>query len=151
MSFGCVEEAELDAGFVDGFGHFAAEGVQLADEVTFAESTDGGVAGHLADGLEVHGEQEGFEADAGGGEGGFDAGVSASDDDDVEVFSGSSHAVFVFTAGVLREVVGIWHLNGSEGRWQVWTLRDGARWMGRGGWGEVWTAWPVLSVFWQGV
>ena len=78
-----VEEAELDADGVGDFAHDAAEGIDFADEVTFGDTADGGVAGHLRDEVEVHGDHGGAETHAGGGTGGFASGVTGSDDHDV--------------------------------------------------------------------
>ena len=43
-----VEHAVLDAGFIRGLCHLAAEGVELAHEMALACAADGGVAGHVA-------------------------------------------------------------------------------------------------------
>ena len=95
-AFRAVEHSELDAGGVDGVGHEAAEGVDFADDLSLGEAADGGVAGHSADGEGVHGD-EGDAAlifeDMAGGPGGFGAGVSAADDDDVEVGGGGCGVV----------------------------------------------------------
>ena len=45
----CVEQAKLDAARVGDFAHNAAEGVDLADQVTFRDAADGRVAAHLGD------------------------------------------------------------------------------------------------------
>ena len=43
-----VEHAVLDAGFIRGLCHLAAEGVELAHEMALACAANGGVAGHVA-------------------------------------------------------------------------------------------------------
>jgi hypothetical protein len=78
-----VEQAELDSDGVGDFAHDAAEGVDFADKVAFGDAADGGVAGHLRDEVEVHGDHRGAEAQAGAGSGGFATGVAGSDDDDL--------------------------------------------------------------------
>ena len=83
-AFRGVEGAELDGGGVCIEAHGAAEGVDFADHVAFGEAADGGVAAHLPDGVEVLGDEGDAAAEAGDGEGGFDAGVPAADDDDVK-------------------------------------------------------------------
>jgi hypothetical protein len=46
-------------------------------------AADSRIAGHVADGVKVYGEYYGFETHAGGGKGGFYAGVPCPDDRDV--------------------------------------------------------------------
>lgn len=83
---GGVEEAKLDAYRIGDLAHDAAEGVDFADEVTFGDSTDGRVAGHLRDEIDVEGEEGSFKAHAGGGHGGLASGVAGADYDYVEMF-----------------------------------------------------------------
>jgi len=54
-----VQHAEMDGAAVGYFGHFPAESVYLANEMPFRQATDGGIAGHLSDGIEVDAEDEG--------------------------------------------------------------------------------------------
>ncbi len=84
-AFTAVEHAEVDAGGVDGFSHFSAEGVDFADDLSFGDSADGWVAAHRADHIDIHGEHGGFGAQAGGGECGFDTSVAAADNENVEI------------------------------------------------------------------
>src|SRR5690349_4835469 len=81
-----IEQAELDADGVGDFAHDAAERVDFTDEVAFGDAADGGVAGHLRDEVEVHGDHGGFEAHARRGAGGLATGVTGADDDDVVSF-----------------------------------------------------------------
>ena len=53
-----VEHAKLDAGPVDGAAHDAVQRVDLAHQMALAEPADGRVAGHLADGVELVGDQQ---------------------------------------------------------------------------------------------
>jgi hypothetical protein len=53
-----VERLELDRGAVGGASHLTAERVDLADQMPLRGAADGGVARHLADRVEVHGEQQ---------------------------------------------------------------------------------------------
>ena len=76
---GGVEQAELDADGVGDLAHDAAEGVDFADQMALGDAADGGVAAHLGDEVEVHGDEGGFEAHARGGHGGFAAGVAGAD------------------------------------------------------------------------
>jgi hypothetical protein len=80
-----VQHPKLKTGHICCLAHFAAEGVDLAGEVTFGQTTDGWVAGHLADGIGIDRKQKGLAAHACGGKGGFDAGVASANNDDVEL------------------------------------------------------------------
>src|SRR5262249_53428653 len=84
-ALGAVEQAKLNRRGVYDLAHLAAQRVDLADDLALGDAADGGVAAHLGDGVGVHGEQGGAQAEAGGGEGGLGAGVAGADDDDVEV------------------------------------------------------------------
>jgi hypothetical protein len=83
-ALGRVQDAELDAGLVGGDRHRATHGVDFLDQVALADTADGRVAGHLPQGLDVVGEQQGLLPHAGGSERRLGAGVAAADDDDVE-------------------------------------------------------------------
>ena len=85
-----VEQTKLDADGIGDFGHDAAESVDLADDVSLGDASDGGVAGHLGDEVGVEGEQRSAESHAGGGHGSFTASVSGSDYGNVEMF-GEGH------------------------------------------------------------
>ena len=52
-----IEHAELDAGGIDGPGHGAPEGVDLADDLSLAHAADGRIAAHPGDGVEIAGQQ----------------------------------------------------------------------------------------------
>ena len=86
-----IEQAELDADRIGDFGHDAAEGVDFADEVTFGDASDGGVAGHLRDEVQVHGDHGGAESHAGAGSRGFATGVAGADDHDLVAFGHCYH------------------------------------------------------------
>ena len=85
---GAVEQAELDAHGVRQPAHQAIQRVDLAHEVTLAQAADRRVAGHLAQGGEVVGEQEGGGAQARGGGGCLTAGVASADHDHVPAVAG---------------------------------------------------------------
>jgi hypothetical protein len=78
-----VQHAELDAGGVRVPAHDAAEGVDLPDDMPFGQTADGGVAGHLGDGVEVLGENGRLAAEPSGGHGGLHPGVAGAADDDI--------------------------------------------------------------------
>ena len=52
-AFAGVQTAELDAGFVGGQRHRAAQCVEFAHKMAFADTADGGVARHLTEGFDV--------------------------------------------------------------------------------------------------
>jgi hypothetical protein len=86
-----VQKSELDTYGIGDFAHDAAEGVDFADEMALGNASDGGVAGHLRDEVEVEGEQGGAQAQAGRGHGRLAAGVSGADDDYIVLF-GKRHS-----------------------------------------------------------
>jgi len=60
-----VEDTEMDPRGVNEAAHHTAEGIQLAHHVAFAHAANAGIAAHLANLIEVHGEQGGVHAHAG--------------------------------------------------------------------------------------
>ncbi|MNE06111.1 hypothetical protein D3C80_986920 [compost metagenome] len=83
-ALGAVQQTELDAGHIGQTAHDAVQSVDLAHQVPLAQTADGRVATHLADGLELLGQQQGAGAGARRGGRSFTAGMTAADDDDVE-------------------------------------------------------------------
>jgi hypothetical protein len=82
-ALGAVQHPELDAGRVGQAAHDAVQGVDLADQVALAQAADGRVAAHLADRLELVGEQERARAEPRRGRRRLAARVSPTDDDHV--------------------------------------------------------------------
>jgi hypothetical protein len=80
-----VQHAELDAGGVGVPAHDPAEGVDLPHDMPFGQTADGGVAGHLGDGVEILGEDGRLATEPCGGHGSLHPGVTGSADDDVVV------------------------------------------------------------------
>ena len=110
-AFGAVEHSELDGGGVGIEAHRAAEGVYFADDVSLGQTTDGRVAGHLGNGVQVLREHSRPATHAGGGKGGFHAGMASPDDDDVV-----GHGVEV-----------VRHFNRRAQRKQSWEVPCGTR------------------------
>ena len=54
--------------------------------MTFADTADGGIARHLADSLDALGQQQRTRSHARGSQCSFGAGMTTTDDDDVEIF-----------------------------------------------------------------
>ena len=80
-----VQHPVLDAGPVGSLGHLAAQRVQLPHQVALAGAADGGVAGHVAHGVQVDGEHNGFQAHPGRRQRRFNAGVARADDRNIHL------------------------------------------------------------------
>ena len=78
-----VEQAKLDARRIRDAAHQAVQRIDLAHQMALADAADGGIAGHLAQGFEGVGEQQGAGAKARRCRRRFAAGMTAADDDDV--------------------------------------------------------------------
>src|SRR4029078_7729779 len=59
--------------------------------MSFRQSADGWVTGHLCDGVEIDGKQESLATHPGGRQGSFDAGVTGATNDDVVSFRENEH------------------------------------------------------------
>lgn len=95
-AFAAVEHPKLDSRGVDRFAHQAAQGVDFADDLTFGDSTDGWVAGHLPDRVQIRRQESRFGAQASCSGGGFGSRMTGSDNDDIVVVT------------ILRIVSGQW-------------------------------------------
>ena len=80
-----IEHAELNAGGVDGAAHGSAQCVDLADDVPLGHAANGRIAAHLANGFDAVGEQQGARTTACRRKRRFGAGMSATNDDDLEI------------------------------------------------------------------
>ena len=83
--FAAVEHPVLDAGRVCRPPHLAAQRVQLPHQMPLAGAADGGVAGHVAHGVQVDGKDDGLQPQAGGGQSRLNAGVSGADDGNIKL------------------------------------------------------------------
>ena len=81
-----VEQSELDAGRINHLAHDAAERVDLAHQVAFGDSADGGITGHLRDQVEVDRAERGLQAHARRGHRGLAAGVPRAHDNHIVLF-----------------------------------------------------------------
>ncbi len=86
-----LSKPELDADRIGNLAHDAAQGVHLADQVSLGNAADCRIAGHLRDEVDVERVEGGLQPHAGGGHGGFAAGVSGANDDDIELFGELRH------------------------------------------------------------
>ena len=57
-AFGAIQHPELNRGAIGSAAHQPAEDVDLADDGTLRDTTDGGIAGHLPDRVEDGSEQQ---------------------------------------------------------------------------------------------
>ena len=78
-----VEHPVLDAGGVRPTGHLAPQSVQLPHQMSLPGAADGGVAGHIADGVHIDGKADGVQSQPRGGQRGLNARVARADDGDV--------------------------------------------------------------------
>ncbi len=87
-----VQHPKLDPAGIGDPAHQTVQGIDLADQMTLAETADGGIAGHRSDGRETMGHQGRLGAHPRSRARGFAAGVAAADDDDVERVRSGKHA-----------------------------------------------------------
>ena len=84
-AFALVERPGLEGGAVGDIAHFPAHRVDLEDEVAFSGPADGGIAGHIGNGVEGESEESGGKPRPRAGKSGFASRVSRSRDDYVKV------------------------------------------------------------------
>ena len=63
-SFARIDESKLNAGSIGVPPHFTAKGVDLLNQMTFGDPSDGGVTGHLRNPTTLHRQQQGLAAHA---------------------------------------------------------------------------------------
>ena len=84
-AFPKVQKPVLDAAFVSSLCHLAPQSVQFPYQVALAGAADGGVAGHVAHGVQIDGKDDGLQPQAGGGQRRLDAGMSGADDGNIKL------------------------------------------------------------------
>ena len=89
-----VEGLGLERGKIGVAAHFAAQGVELADQVALGEAANRRVARHPRQGVEAGGNQGRFNTHPGGGKRCLAAGMTAADHDDAKIM-GSFHRCVV--------------------------------------------------------
>ena len=82
--FAGVQRSELNARFIGGEGHRAAQGVDLPNEMSLADAADRRIARHLAEGFDAVRDQQGSAAASRRCESRLGSGVAATDHDHVE-------------------------------------------------------------------
>ncbi len=84
-ALGAIEHAELDRRAIGRPPHDTAEGVDLAYHGALRNPADGGIAGHLTDGVEIGSKEENLRTQPSRHDGRFGAGVAGSHHDHVIV------------------------------------------------------------------
>jgi len=80
-----IEYPELDPSAVCSLSHRATQCINFLHQVTFADTANGRVAGHLPQGFNIMGQQQGFTAHARRRQTGFSAGMATAYHDYVEL------------------------------------------------------------------
>ena len=83
-TFRGVEDAELDAGFVGGCRHGAAQRIDFTHQVALADAADRRVAAHRAEGVEIVRQQERVRTRPRCGQRSLGTGVTTADNDDIK-------------------------------------------------------------------
>ena len=78
-----VQHAVLDARAVGSLCHFPAQRVKLPYQMALARAADGGVAGHVADGVEIDCKHDSLQSHPRAGKPGLNAGMARADNGDV--------------------------------------------------------------------
>ena len=78
-----VQHPALQISSIRRQAHHTAKSVQFTHQRTFCSSTDAGVAGHIADGIQTHGKDCRLCPQRGGGVGCLNAGMARPDDDNI--------------------------------------------------------------------
>ncbi len=84
-SLACVEDPELNTATISSTCHGAIERIDLFDQMAFADTADGRVAGHLSKGLDVMGQQQCLGTDASRRQRSLRTGMTATNYDYIKV------------------------------------------------------------------
>src|SRR5690606_36150998 len=76
-------QPELDHGVVRDYAGVSVHGIDLANDLTFGDSSDCRIAGHLGDRIHIHGDEHHGGSHIGCSYCSFTSGMSGSDHDDV--------------------------------------------------------------------
>jgi len=87
-----VEHSELETAEVGRLPHLTTESVYFSGEVTFGKPSNGGIAGHLPDGVQIDGQQEGFAAHPRGSQSRFHPSMASSHHNDIIPLRIDEHA-----------------------------------------------------------
>jgi hypothetical protein len=81
-----IQQPKLNAGAINDTAHDAAQRVNLAHNVAFPDTANCGIAGHLADQIEVQGDERCVRAEPRGSRSGLAAGMASADYNHVKDF-----------------------------------------------------------------
>ncbi|MBB4066849.1 hypothetical protein GGR23_004076 [Gellertiella hungarica] len=84
MTLPPIEHPELDPGFIGDTSHQTVKGIDLPDKMPLSQSANGGIAGHHADRVGTVCNEGSPGAQTRGSRSRLTAGVTASNDDDIE-------------------------------------------------------------------
>ena len=82
-AFAEIEHSALQRYAVCRITHFSAERVDFKDQMSLARPADGGVTGHVANGIEIDCEKERFQPQPCAGERRLNAGMPGTDNGDI--------------------------------------------------------------------
>jgi hypothetical protein len=99
--FASIQHAKLNPSGVRCQSHLAAQSVNFSDQLAFGEAADGGIARHLAGGIQVDAGQKRGTSHAGGRKGRFDACMAGADHNNVVFFWVNKHEREVTTTDLL--------------------------------------------------
>ncbi len=102
-SFAPVQDAKLNASPIDSLCHQAIKGINLSDQMASPKPTNCRVTGHDPNRIDLMGQQQHLCAKPRGGGGGFNPGMAAADNDDINtlhlfVLSGIGYCVNIKTS-----------------------------------------------------
>ena len=78
-TFAPVQHPVLDTAVIGSHAHLATQGVQLPDQVALAGAADGGIAGHIAHGVQIDGKKNGVQPQPGGSQRRLDPRMARAD------------------------------------------------------------------------
>ncbi len=81
-----IQQTELNAGAIDDARHDSAERIDFSNEMSFADSADRGIAGHLSDQIQVERQERSVRAQTRSGGRSFTAGMSGANHDHIKNF-----------------------------------------------------------------
>lgn len=80
-SFRGIQEPVLDSGHVSRERHFTTQGIDFTNHMTFGNPSNGWIAAHLADGIDIAGYHQGPDAQSGRCQGRLNARMATAADD----------------------------------------------------------------------
>ena len=90
-TFGCIEHPKLDSRGIRVESHDPAECINLPNEVTFSQSSNGWVARHLTDRIGILCQQKRLGTHRGSCMGGLDTGMTGTNHKDIKLFRIEKH------------------------------------------------------------